>query len=650
MNFAIARTTRGSLLATAATFALTSGTAFAVDTFWDGDSGSDWSTAGSWNTGNVPTNIDKAFINDISLSTPEVTANTTASELLVGFTSTTGAVNISAGTLTVEGWTVIGNGGTGDGTVNITGSGSLVTNTAFGNFQIAEVAGSTGEVNVNTTGGITSGEMIVGNGGNGTLNIDAGSVTTTDLRVATNATGAQGSIDLNGGTMTVNGFGRWGASTNSVANIDIAAGTTMTINNTGNVAEALRIGEGAGSSTTVNVNGALDITNRNVRIGSNSNSSTATNIVNVNAGGSMSVENDFLLGFSGGAGSSSTLNLDGGTVNVGSTTERWMMIGQWDAQDTTTDIKNGGTLNLNAGSDIKMGVQSGGNLSGTHTINVNGAGSLLNGTGSGGTATTLEMGRYSANGNFVLNLENGGQANLQAIYTNTNNASAIVNFDGGILQALGDDANFIRLNGVGTREVNVLAGGATIDSNGFNVTIGNAMTGVGTLTKDGAGALTLENAGNSVGAASVSAGTLFITGQLGTTGGTTVSSTATIGGNGTLLGNLTLETGATIDISLGALNIDSGATVLFNGLALTDIAGIDLGTASNGTYNVLAGSFTIDGASVISNLGEGNAADLGGGRSAYFEAGSLNLVVVPEPGVALLGGLGLLTLLRRRRS
>ena len=38
------------------------------------------------------------------------------------------------------------------------------------------------------------------------------------------------------------------------------------------------------------------------------------------------------------------------------------------------------------------------------------------------------------------------------------------------------------------------------------------------------------------------------------------------------------------------------------------------------------------------------------GRLAYFQNGSLKLVVIPEPGVALLGGLGLLALLRRRRS
>ncbi len=109
-----------------------------------------------------------------------------------------------------------------------------------------------------------------------------------------------------------------------------------------------------------------------------------------------------------------------------------------------------------------------------------------------------------------------------------------------------------------------------------------------------------------------------------------------------------LASGATIDISNGLLTVSSG-TVSFGGFGFDDINGFDVNTAENGTYTILDGSFTLNSAN-ISNFGAENALDLGGGRSAYFEEGSLNVVVIPEPSAALLGGLGVLALLRRRRN
>lgn len=53
----------------------------------------------------------------------------------------------------------------------------------------------------------------------------------------------------------------------------------------------------------------------------------------------------------------------------------------------------------------------------------------------------------------------------------------------------------------------------------------------------------------------------------------------------------------------------------------------------------------------IDNFGFANAFGVGSsGREAYFTNGSLAIVVIPEPSAALLGGLGLLALLRRRRA
>jgi len=49
-----------------------------------------------------------------------------------------------------------------------------------------------------------------------------------------------------------------------------------------------------------------------------------------------------------------------------------------------------------------------------------------------------------------------------------------------------------------------------------------------------------------------------------------------------------------------------------------------------GTYTLIDGTAVIDFTNV-SNIGEANAFDIGGGKSAYFQSGSLQVVVIPNP-------------------
>jgi hypothetical protein len=60
-----------------------------------------------------------------------------------------------------------------------------------------------------------------------------------------------------------------------------------------------------------------------------------------------------------------------------------------------------------------------------------------------------------------------------------------------------------------------------------------------------------------------------------------------------------------------------------------------------GTYTLINGLADID-ITNLNNFGEGNAFDLGEGKSAYFTEGSLQVNVVPEPSTyALLALSGL---------
>lgn len=599
---------RQSLLATAmAAATLMSSAAFGADIFWDGTNAtdSDWALATNWVGGVVPGVADIAFINDITNFSPELTADTTVDQVLVSRNGLDGQLDVTSGTLTTNQWMVVGHQTNGDGTLNITGSGAVAANATNGNFQIAELAGSSGIVTVDTsaTTGLSTRELVVGNGGDGTLNVASSAVVASGAnRIATNASGSHGTVNLTGGSITVSDFARWGAVANAVAEVNVGAGTTFDINCATSNTEALRIGEGSPSQSTVNIDGELRLNNtanRVLRIGHNSNTTVGTNIVNVNSGGRLYQEGDVLLGFSGGAGSTSLLNIDGGTMDVGSATTRWFMIGQWDAQQTTIDIKNGGTLNLNAGTDVKVSNQNdAGTLTGTHKINIDGVGSVLNGTVLGGNGSDIQIPRYNSAGTFEINITNGGQANLQAIYTNANNPSTKINFDNGTLKALGNDANWIRLNGVGTREVNLLAGGGTFDTAGFNCTIGNNVQGVGDLTKAGAGTLTLGGGATYTGQTNINGG-LLVMGGTPTTSGVAVGAAGTLGieetGNtqGSLtLGNATFATGASVNIEV----VTSGSTS--EKLVVTDLdtsaGGVQLNLfIDGGSLQALPGTYEV---------------------------------------------------------
>ena len=72
----------------------------------------------------------------------------------------------------------------------------------------------------------------------------------------------------------------------------------------------------------------------------------------MSGGGAVNSENDLFVGYAG-ANNTGTLNINnGGTVSVGSTTERWMAIGRFDTANGKATITSGGTLNLNAGTDL----------------------------------------------------------------------------------------------------------------------------------------------------------------------------------------------------------------------------------------------------------------------------------------------------------
>ncbi|MBN8459276.1 MAG: hypothetical protein J0M04_15710 [Verrucomicrobia bacterium] len=240
------------------------------------------------------------------------------------------------------------------------------------------------------------------------------------------------------------------------------------------------------------------------------------------------------------------------------------------------------------------------------------------------------------------------------IANGTGKSDLVIN--GGTLDMNGKSETINGLSGIGGVIQNQLAatvstltlgdGDATASYSG-TIRDNGGTGGTVALTKTGGGVQTLGGTSTYTGDTLVSGGTLLVSGALGNTA-VTVGTDARIGGGGTLGGTLHFDAGAEFQFSTTQTLTVNGAAVTFGGFSIADIAGLD-STADNGTYTLIGGTALVS-TTNLANVGFANAYDLGNGKAAFFEIGSLKVTVVPEPGAFLLGGLELMGFLRRRRA
>ncbi len=586
-----------SLASIAATVTLSvSQTAHAQAT-WTGGTDQDWNNAANWSTS--PSNPTGNFtINTAVGNYPILGANSafTPVDVFVGTASQTGRLDHTAGSLATNvvgangNWFFVGNNG-GTGTYNIADTsasgGSL---TSFGQGS----------------GSLTTGKLWVG-----------GSFNTTGT-----------------GTVNINTSGT------------INAQSTQTYSNHGGV--SLIVGTGGGTGTLNIDNGTINAAGM-VDVASAFSATQATQgTLNIGAGGTLNSEGNFRTAYAGSASAQANVTLSGGTLNVGTGTKRQVQLGHFDNGSSTVTVESG-NLNLNANTDIKFKTAGGG---GTHIMNLNGGAitSYSDNQTTADGAGVVDLRSVSSTATTTFNL-NGGTLTIREVITTNNDGTATFNFNGGTLRATGDTVNFVNLGGA-SQSANILGGGATIDSNGHDVAIPQALVSSGSdggLTKAGDGSLTLAGTNTYTGATTVSAGSLFVNGSLGASA-VTVEAGATVGGTGALGGPLDFDANAFLHVVDLENPLAVASTITFgSGFGIANLTGIDWASLDlNTSYEIISTSQVFS-ASDIENFGVENAADVGGGRSAYFENGSLSIVVIPEPSVALLGGLGLLALLRRRR-
>ena len=422
----------------------------------------------------------------------------------------------------------------------------------------------------------------------------------------------------------------------------------------------------------------LLLANRQIELASTLVSPTFGHQIRSSGSGTLSVSTDLIVS----TPIAQTLNLDG--ANTGANTYSGKIVdgdgkvsltkseaGRWILSGANTysgsTLISGGTLEL--GNSLALQNSA---LDATNSVTGGAAAGLKT------TVTTLTIGGLN------------GTKNLKTLFTSALGGAGGTTTTGGY-----DGVTALTLN-PGTGVTSTYSGAIVNGASGM------------TLTKTGAGTQVLQGTNTYTGATTVSQGALAVNGSLANTT-TTVGNTGTLQGNGTIGGSVTIQSGGTLapgnsieSLGTGALSFVSGSTYAYelqtNLYAGTPGVAGDL-TFSTGTLDIQAGTiltltdlaattalangskltlisyfggwtsgelFSYDAGAGLTTLADNSTFILGANqwRFDYNDTtGGLNytgdqsgatsfvtMTVVPEPGTTLIGSLGLLALMRRRRN
>lgn len=297
-------------------------------------------------------------------------------------------------------------------------------------------------------------------------------------------------------------------------------------------------------------------------------------------------------------GDGSTLNLTGaaftingnGTLNIGNATANGTTAGT--VTGLVGSITNAGTINFNQ-SDAAYTFATA--IAGTGAVVQNASGiTFLTGANTYSGATIVNAG--------LINFSNGG-----------NLGTGRITLNGGGLQWAAANTTDIsgRLNALG-------ASGGTFDTNGNDVTLASGISGIGGLTKTGAGILTLTNANSYTGETTISNGTLKLAGAgtlagatgVSLTGGSAVFDLST--GSSQSVAHLSGVAGSLVALGANTLTLTDNTSQTFSG-SLTGSGG---GLVKQGTGTLtLSGASTYTGGTALrqGRLNLGNNLALGTG-------------------------------------
>jgi autotransporter-associated beta strand protein len=350
--------------------------------------------------------------------------------------------------------------------------------------------------------------------------------------------------------------------------ITAAAGKTNTIGTNVIISVALNtslgaeVGGSAGGLVIIESGGTIQQTTNKI-----TTISGLGTVVSVKAGGTLkhttTSSGTQYMAVGAAVGDDATLRVDGGTVSIARNTSSYWVPA---ANAASGNVK--GTLTLNAG--------------------------LVSSTGG-----FVELGTMAGN-TGTLNL-NGGTLLVDKVIAGA--GTSVFNFNGGTFKALNSNGAFL----TGLTVANVRNGGAVIDCNGNDVTIGQPLwhstiggdnATDGGLLKLGAGMLTLTGAN--------------------TFTGTTIVSNGTLGLSGSLRGPVVVASGGTL-----AAGSSIGPISISNTLTLAGAVSLRIDRTSSPTNDFVQGvtSLTLGGKLIVMLVGAGVSA---GDVFKLFRAGMLS--------------------------
>jgi autotransporter-associated beta strand protein len=551
--------------------------------------------------------------------------------------------NNSGGTFSVGG-TPTGGNGTAAGTVTLPGEATITASVlGVGNSPHPSNGGrNTGTLTLGQTADINANTITVGTT-RATGTIQYGTVTAPTLTLrGSDGIGAVTTMTIGSGTST--------ASTVYVSTVNLTGGVTgststaldakITTLNIGYVT-ATSGQSGGYTGSLLMGNGTLDADTiylgRNVTTGGASAQANGTLTV---TGGTVKAKNLYLGDQQSSTATSTvsgTFNLNGGANLYAQTIGKGPGTGT-QAATRTFNWNNGTIRNYDSSTDLTIG-----SFGGTATFALIGADAHTFDISTGRQGTVHQA--ISGSGSSGLTKAGDGTLRLAA----TNNYTGSTTVSAGTLQlGAGDTTGSL----TGTSDITNNANLTINRSDAFTQATdlnNKAITGTGSFTQAGAGTTTLSLTNTYEGNTLVSAGTLYVTGALSNSA-VSVGANATIGGTGSLGNGLAFAGDSFLEVVDFNDPLAVTGTITFGGgFGIDNLLGIDWDSlTANTPYTVLSTGQSFS-TSDIDNFGYDNRVAVGSGRQAYFTNGSLAVIVIPEPGAALLGGLGLLVLLRRRR-